>query len=270
MRATLLFLLGCCLFIPGGCYSLNSKRRQFPTPSPSSNRRRDVVAGLGLVSSLLPWYPSLASPGEAAYERLTTATDTAHYIRQFCNAQFLSCVVESEYEFLYRGLSSNESDAVAHESGLAAIIITDEPHDLLNPDTYQSNEAASYFSSLEKEMTAKRMSMKPSNSHLGTTCAKEAALWGTAASIWPLGEKGVGFAWLKDGGVFWPNTERNPTKKRSVVSSSTHNSNDRGVEELSHALQGDAWEIMFRVDNGFLAVPAALDKELRTCLMEMK
>lgn len=256
--------------IRGCCYSGNNRIGEFRTPVLWSNRRRDLISRIGVASALLPRHSSLASPGDLSYERLATTTKTVRYIRQFCNAEFLSCVVQSRYGFLYRGLSPRESEAAAHKKELAAIIVTDEPHDLLNPDTYQSNDAALYFSSLEKDMAAKGLSIKPSTSHLGTTCLKEAAQWGTAASIWPLGETGVEFAWLKEGGVFWPNKEGGLQRKRSIVTSSTNNGDGRGMEGLPTALQGEAWEIMFRAENGFLAVPAALDKELRASLMEMK
>jgi hypothetical protein len=45
---------------------------------------------------------------------------------------------------------------------------------------------------------------------------------------------------------------------------------DEECNLLSDALRGDAWEIMFRADNGFVAVPAELDGELREYLREMQ
>lgn len=281
MRAIgiILLFLECHLFIRGYCYGFHRQSEsRIPMRSRAealSERRRDFISSIGVASSLLPWYPSIpyssqAYAEEISYQRLTSTKKIAQYIHRFCNSEFLSSVIKSRCNYLYRGLSPNESEAVAYNNGLAAIIVKDEPHDLLNPDTYQSNEAASYFLSLEKDMTAKRISIKPSNSHLGTTCPKDAAQWGTAASIWPLGEKGVDFAWLEDGGIFWPIKRGNHIKKRLIVTSSTNCGDSRESKELSEALQGDAWEVMFRADNGFLAVPAELDDELRKCLMEMK
>merc|ERR1719296_279210 len=115
------------------------------------------------------------------------------------------------------------------------------------------------------------MTVKPSNSHVGTTCPKEAAKWGTAASIWPLGEEGVEFAWLQDGGIFWPVKENDLNKmKRTIVTSSMEKGAIMKNSELADALREDAWEIMFRADDGFLAVPAELDEDLRTHLMNVQ
>jgi hypothetical protein len=77
-------------------------------------------------------------------------------------------------------------------------------------------------------------------------------------SIWPLGERGVEFLWWKDGGVFWP-----PPHQTVMAQTLERNTNDNG---LARALQGDAWEVMFRSDTGFLVVPAELDDELRDYL----
>ena len=167
--------------------------------------------------------------------------------------------------FLYRGLSPYYENVVLNNH-LAAIIIKDEPYDLLDEHTYNSNEAVAYFQGLESEMTSKGMPLKPSNSHLATTCPKAAALWGRAASIWPLGEKGVEFSWIAGGGLFWNGDESDgrscTSKRRNVIVSD-------GDPGLSSALQGHSWEIMFRADNGFVAVPAELDDVLRASLREI-
>ena len=75
-----------------------------------------------------------------------------------------------------------------------------------------------------------------------------------AVSIWPLGENGVEFAWLENGGIFWP-AKINELNGRSLINAG-----------LDMALQGDAGEIMFRADHGFIAVPAQLDSALKSCL----
>ena len=135
---------------------------------------------------------------------------------------------------------------------------------MLDPDTYNSIEAVAYFRGLENEMVAHEMPLKPSNSHLATTCPKAVAQWGRAASIWPLGEKGVAFAWMTDRGLFWNRDAIvSDEEKKSIV---VYDGKSSG---LSIALQGDNWEVMFRADNGFIAVPAELDDELRAHLREM-
>ena len=250
------------------CYSINRSGEAV------SKRRRDfIVSSIGAASSSLLWHPSPllhhAHAEEISYERITSTKRIAEHICKYCNSAFVSSVIESKCNFLYRGLSSDQSRAVSYSNRPAAIIIKDEPFDLLSPETYGSNEAAEYFQSLENEMTAKRLPIKPSIGHLGTTCPKEAAQWGMAASIWPLGEEGVEFAWLENGGLFWPINESDMKKKRRIVTTTTMNTGGgrkRGDVQLANALQGDAWEIMLRADDGFLAVPTEFDNEIRAYL----
>jgi hypothetical protein len=242
----------------------------------SSESRRGLITSGVFVSSHLLYCinsarPPLAYAEEGHYIRLSTSPMViARFIHNFCNTKYLSSVRKSSYNFLYRGLLLDESQAVTNSNQLAAIIIKEEPFDLLDSDTYNSFESVEYFQSLEDKMTAMRMSLKPSNSHIGTTNPKDAARWGKAASIWPLGEKGVDFAWLKDGGLFWPirGGKLNINERNYVITSSAKVTGDGECDGLSEALRGDT-EIMFRADNGFVAVPAELDKELRKYLTEM-
>ncbi|KAL9190686.1 hypothetical protein ACHAXT_000392 [Thalassiosira profunda] len=233
------------------CY--NAQREGMHHRAP---RRRDFIASSFGAASTLLRYPtapgSIRANADESYQRIVPVEKVAEYIQRFCNSEFLTSVLDAR-SFLYRGLFSAQSEAVTQSDGLAAIVVRDEPYDLLDPETYQSKDAATYFQRLDEEM---RRGIRPSNSHLGTTCPKEAAQWGMAASIWPLGEKGVDFAWIEGGGVFWPIDNAN----RRIVTTQS-----RGVK-LAEALQGDAWEIMFRADRGFLAVPAELDGALRSYL----
>lgn len=250
----------------GESYSFHkSKNERRDALAPSTRRRGCIICGIvGVASS--PFLPWCTSPVEAraveqlAYGRIETTEGIAKFLRQRCNPKFLSNVVESNYNFLYRGLYQEENLAAHRNNELAAIIIKEEPHDLLSPETYQSKDAASYFQSIENDMTSKGIMIKPSNSHIGTTCPTEAAKWGAAASVWPLGSKGVGFAWVDGGGTFWP---KKSDSNRLIV---TTTAND---DRLSEILQGDAWDIMFRADNGWVAVPAELDDQLRACLRNM-
>jgi hypothetical protein len=241
------------------------------TADVSSESRRGIITSGVYFPSPLFYCINLAYAEEGYYIRISTSPMIiARFINDFCNTKYLSSVRRSRYNFLYRGLLLDESQAVTTSNQLAAIIIKEEPFDLLDSDTYNSIESVEYFQSLEDEMTAMRMPLKPSNSHIGTTNPKDAARWGKAASIWPLGEKGVDFAWLKDGGLFWP--IRGGTlsiKERNVITSSVTVTGDGECDGLSEALRGDT-EIMFRADNGFVAVPAELDKELREYLTEMQ
>lgn len=219
--------------------------------------RRDVVISTGslLLSPLLIPVPiEHASAKEGPYENISPTREIIKYIVNNANQKFLRSVADANYNFLYRGLSPNASKQLGTTNN-SALIITYEPFDLLDIDTYGSEEAVAYFQSLEVQLYTNKVSIRPSNSHIGTTCPKEAAKWGTAVSIWPLGEYGVEFAWLEEGGLFWPVSL---SHARAIVHSD-------GSSGLSQALQGDAWEIMFRAEK-FLAVPAGLDKELRQLL----
>lgn len=240
----------------------------------SESRRGIMTSGVYFASPLLYCINSarlpLAYAEEVSYIRLSTSPMMiARFIKNFCNTSFLSGVIRSKYSFLYRGLSPDAIEAVTNNNELAAIIIKEEQFDLLDSNTYNSIESVEYFRSLENKMTAMKMPLKPSNSHIGTTNPKDAAQWGKAASIWPLGEEGVDFAWLADGGLFWPIQGGKHITERKVVTSSVKMPGDGECEGLSAALRGDAWEIMFRADNGFVVVPAELDKELRAHLVKM-
>ena len=229
----------------------------------SSESRRNIITSASLLCSSVDYSARIlnAKADDVKYSRLSTSPDIiASYICKNCNTGFLSSVIRSKYRFLYRGLSPDESEAVTSNSNnLAAIIIHDEPFDLLDSRTYNSMDSVTYFESLEYEMNAMEIPLKPSNSHIATTNPKDASRWGKAASIWPLGEKGVEFAWIEDGGLFWPGR-----KGRSVI---TSNMASEGMYSgISTALQVDSSEIMFRADNGFIAVPAELDQELRSYL----
>lgn len=229
----------------------------------SSESRRNIITSGTLLCSIdySVWIP-IAQADDVKYTRLSTSPDViASYVCKHCNTDFLSSVTRSKYKFLYRGLSPDESEAGMSSNDLAAIIIHSEPFDLLDPRTYNSTDSFTYFETLEHDMNAMEMPLKPSNSHIATTNPKDASLWGKAASIWPLGEKGVEFAWIEDGGLFWPGRTG-----RSVITSITKVAGEGKYSGISSALQVDSSEIMFRADNGFIAVPVELDPELRSYL----
>jgi len=112
--------------------------------------------------------------------------------------------------------------------------------------------------------------IRPSNGHLTVTSIEKAKIWGgDAVSIWPLGggKNDVHFAWLEEGGEFWPCSS---TSSRSTVSSEKDlpinrkvvvDGIDCGRMGLEDALEGDGWEVMFKADR-FLSVPVSMEKEL--------
>ena len=170
-----------------------------------------------------------------------------------CNKRYLYNVISSNYNFLYRGRDTSEAKAPS--------IRSNEPCDLLDPETYGSEEAASYFAALNRRMAKENSPVLPSNGHLATTCPKAAGEWGCAASIWPIGEEGVHLAWFADGGLFWP---RNDGASKDIVVIGR----DCGVISLDDTLIGDNWEVLFRADQGFIAVPVEFETELRKGLQQ--
>ena len=234
----------------------------------SKSRRRYVIASASVVSSVLVSSQLSNQDAIEVSDYPIVATNTkqiAEYITKECNSEFLRSVVKSNYNFLYRGLSPEQSKVVGSGKKSRAILLKNEPFDLLDPSTYESNEGAAYFQRIEDDMISKGLNMKASNSHMGTTCPKEASKWGQAVSVWPLGEQGVEFAWIAEGGYFWPNSN----EKQTIVTTSSKKQNQNGRSTLDFALQGDTWDIMFRADSGFLVVPAALDEELKRYLQKL-
>ena len=235
------------------------------------SRRNYLLTSASVLSTVL--LPQLSNQAFAYYDKVSNypvvATNTkeiAEYIINECNSDFLRSVAKSNYNFLYRGLSPEQSIAASGGKQPRAILLKNESFDLLDPSTYESNDAAGYFQRLEEDMITRGLTVKPSNSHMGTTCPKEASRWGQAVSVWPLGEQGVEFAWIAEGGYFWPNDNN---KKQTIVTTSSNKQSNNKQSVLEDALQGDTWDIMFRADNGFIVVPAEKDEELRGYLKEL-
>lgn len=248
------------LLFPRLCFSFTSSHDRASHASPSnppheqyfhtvSDRKQFIqstirnVFGGGLL--FLNYQQAIAA---VDIKPLSSVQEAVDIISNTCNRRYLYNIVSSDYNFLYRGLNPSEAKRSTVQSN--------QPFDLLDPDTYGSDAAASYFSALEKNMRSKNSPVLPSNGHLATTCPKAAANWGVAASIWPIGEDGVHFAWFEDGGLFWP---RNEEASKEII----FDGRECGKISLDDALVGDAWEILFRADSGFVTVPTKLDTELR-------
>ena len=186
---------------------------------------------------------------------LKSVREAVDLIGTSCNKRFLYSVVASDYNFLYHGLDPQEASEPS--------ILTSKPCDLLNPETYDSEEAAAYFAQLDQRMARELKSpVRPSNGHLATTCPKAAGKWGVAASIWPIGEDEVHFAWYADGGLFWPRPEG--ASQDIIV-----DGRDCGKMSLEDALVGDNWEVLFQTDK-FVSIPLKFEDELRKELIEEK
>ena len=207
------------------------------------------------------------SSGTGIIRRLDSLDDALEVIATSCDRRFLEAVVSTDYHFLYRGV--DESKEVGPVIGIRR-----EPSDLLDPSTYSSLDAAYYFSALEDAMKLRKAPIRPSNGHMAVTNADDAKSWGgSAVSIWPLvslprgvqsnnnsEETAAHFAWLENGGAFWPNDSVNNEPKSVLVDGV-----DCGRQALEDALKGDGWEVMFNSEC-FLTVPASMDRKLITKL----
>ena len=202
--------------------------------------------------------------GTGIIRELDSLDEALQVIATSCDRRFLEAIVSSNYRLLYRGVDEEKE-------GGPIIGIRREASDLLDPSTYDSVDAANYFASLEDSMKLRNSPIRPSNGHLAVTSIDDARAWGGyAVSVWPLvsssptrsnsgsddGEDGVHFAWLEEGGVFWPNKDSTANPQSVLVDGI-----DCGRQALEDALQGDGWEIMFNSES-FLSVPASMDREL--------
>jgi len=176
--------------------------------------------------------------------------EAIQWIDDNCDRRFLHAIIASDYSFLYYGVdgTKDRKSSIRSEKFNA---------DLLSLDTYGTKEAVDYFQSVESIL--EKEIVKPSNGHLMTTSPKDAAKWGTAASIWPI--NGAHYAWFQDGGLFYPrDNAKNIVRGDLIV-----DGKDCGRESLEDALRTDGCEIMVTADN-FLVVPASLDEALRDAL----
>lgn len=262
-----LFLPLCFGFAGDSRHHQNARHLQTPPPTDASSSYcdsalppldreqflRSIVAGCCSSSAIVASasaVESIPSQGTTAnnIRPLKSVREAVDLIGTSCNKRFLYNVVASDYNFLYHGLDPQEAAAPS--------IMVSKPCDLLNPETYGSEEAAAYFARLDKRMAGELKSpVRPSNGHLATTCPKAAGDWGVAASIWPIGEDNVHFAWYADGGLFWPRPEG--ASQDIIV-----DGRDCGKMSLEDALSGDNWEVLFRADK-FVAIPVKFEEDLR-------
>lgn len=212
-----------------------------------------TVLGVAASSSGLISGPSSSSITAAAaaasnnnIQVVPSVNEAIQLIDASCDRSFLHAVVASDYRFLYRGI----------DESVGTPTVRKEAHDLLDLETYKSEEALQFFTKLETSVL-QNDPVKPSNGHLGITSATSAATWGTtAASIWPLGED-AHFAWFEKGGEFWPRPMAMADRKEMII-----DGRDCGKESLEDALRGDNWEVLFS-GQSFLAVPVRFEQELR-------
>jgi len=235
--------------------------------------RREVVTGaLLLISSTVALaggkqsVPSTLEPLSkeekeivpvSSIQQLSSVDEALNLIESSCDRRYLHAIVASDYKLMYRGIpSTNKNYPSLH---------VNEASDLLLPSTYDSKDALQFFTMLQEKMSEKVI--KPSNGHLATTSIEDAKLWGgDYASVWPLDDGDVHYAWLEDGGEFWPTSNEitsnvnDYTNSRKVIVDGI----DCGRMSLDDALEkkgGKDYEIMFRA-NKFLLVPSRYEQEL--------
>ena len=247
---SLLFLAPLCFGFAGDSKHLSNPNHHDASSLVLLDRSRFLRSTSAVVSSCIIYPPikSARATAAASYTQpLNSVREAVDVISASCNKRFLYNCVASGYNFLYHGLDPEEA--------VLPSVQTSKPCDLLNPETYVSEEAASYFAALDRRMAKEKSPVLPSNGHLATTCPKAAGEWGVAASIWPIGEENIHFAWFVDGGLFWPRPEG---ASEDIVVDGI----DCGKISLDDVLVGDNWEVLFRADK-FVAVPVKFEDELR-------
>jgi hypothetical protein len=208
----------------------------------ADNQRRNAIASVftigaaATLSSFLMDAPGVpaSSIDSSTITKLSSVQEAVQLIESSCDRRFLHAVVASDYQLMYRGLSSTKRQGISTRN---------EPETALESD-------AQVFSSIETILQDRPLA--PSNSRMAVSNPEAAKRWGTqVVSVWPLGEN-VHFAWLEQGSAF-SNAGANP---KIIVDGV-----DCGRMSLEDALESNK-EIMFRAESGYLAVPLSMEKEL--------
>eukprot|EP00903_Cladosiphon_okamuranus_P019501 g17933.t1 len=143
-------------------------------------------------------------PGDGVAElELSSAVDLIR-----AHGQPLLEAVRQTGRFLYRGETLSPRGV-----GGGSRVVVERP-DLLDEATYESAIAAEYFRAADAAMEKQfRASARPSNAHIMVSNKEAAAAWGTACSVWPLGDS-LDYSWLENCYEWWdPSWER--TRGRS-------------------------------------------------------
>jgi hypothetical protein len=173
-----------------------------------------------------------------------TIDDAVALVKERCDPTFLAAVRAAGGKFLYRG-----EDLIG-----SASLFAPSP-DLLQFDTYDSNEALRYFTELEQLLTAAHSVARPSSGHLAVARRDAAAQWGVAVSVWPLGRP-LHYVWPKSRPDFWPRAD----PSNSHCSTDAYNI-DRGLEDALRLGR----EVLFASQRGaeFVIIAADAEDEVR-------
>ncbi|GFH61452.1 hypothetical protein CTEN210_17928 [Chaetoceros tenuissimus] len=214
--------------------------------------RRDFVKVAAAVVAL----PAVATLSQSEFMNgiskqgnTMTLSQAIDWIENNCDKRFIHAVVASDYNFLYYGLDKNAKESIRVESL--------QKSDLLDFETYGSNDVLEYFQNLESLLV--NDVVKPSNGHLMTTSSKDAANWGTAYSMWPMGD--VHYAWFQSKGLFYPRSSIAALTRDDIIV----DGRDCGKDSLDDALTTNGCEVLVSGQR-YMAVPASMDNELRQAL----
>ena len=220
----------------------------------TSSRRDFVKAAAAVVA--IPTVATIASQssfmnGIVKQGNTMNLSQAIDWIEQNCDKRFIHAVVASDYNFLYYGLDQNAKKKIRIESL--------QESDLFSFDTYGSNDAVEYFQNLESLLV--NDVVKPSNGHLMTTSSKDAANWGNAYSMWPMGD--VHYAWFQSKGLFYPRSSATALTRDDIIV----DGRDCGKDSLDDALTANGCEVLVSGQR-YMAVPASMDNELRQALKD--
>lgn len=187
-------------------------------------------------------------------------SDTARLIITQCPASFRRAVRDSGGAFLYRGGSSStfsDKDSVDLQSPIP---------DLLQWETYQSQQAVDFFMCLEDALP--ESVVRPSVGHIGTSNIRVAKQWGTpAVSVWPLCHE-LSYLWpINEELIYLPNDCQ---LSRFCINQELEVALIKGKEVLFASQTSiDEEEGSYDVTPcSFLSCPSQYDKELKRLLSQ--
>lgn len=186
-----------------------------------------------------------------------------------CDPAFLLAVRESR-RFLYRGENAVgfSTSRVASDVSAVAAYLCPAP-DLLLAGTYDESDALSYFRCLEDSLSLAEAQARPSTGHIGVSGRSEAAKWGQAVSVWPIGT--LHYSWITTRQAFWP-LEPEKSRRRDIPACSGEEPSGSGLRldvGLAEALSL-GHEVLFSTDAGsaYVAISEAADADVWSVLLD--
>jgi hypothetical protein len=179
---------------------------------------------------------------------------------------FREGVFKSGGSFLYRGDDCSDDNDNSKFGR-----ICHPPPDLLVPGTYPEKDALAYFECLEAQLLYQ--TVRPSNGHLGTPTASDAAVWGNVVSIWPVGSE-FSYAWPRYRTAFYTSGKKQCPGDKIQLDSGFKSALLEGREILFTSWYKERDKIPSFVDSSwtcaFVAVSIQHDDELRRMLQLKK